>query len=308
MTQTPIGSVGQPRSVGFVGLGAMGSRMAGRLLAAGYTVHGTNRTRARAEALIERGLQWCDTPREVARAAQVTISMIADDTALEAITTGPDGILAGLAPGHIHIDMSTVSPSTSRALAEQFRAHGADLLDGPVSGSIPAAEAGSLVIVVGGEEAAFGRVEPLLRELGGTVTRIGPNGQGLLLKLAINISLSAQTLAFSEGVLLAERGGIDRKLAVDAMAVSAIGSPAVRARGPLVLDLPDQAWFDVALMQKDIRLALDAGRSLGTLLPSAALNDQVLTQARELGYEHRDIAAFFEVLARSAAEPDQERE
>jgi 3-hydroxyisobutyrate dehydrogenase-like beta-hydroxyacid dehydrogenase len=299
MTQTQNGSAEQLPSVGFVGLGAMGSRMAGRLLAAGYPVHGTNRTRARAEALIERGLQWADTPREAARAAQVTISMVADDAALEAIATGPDGILAGLTPGHIHIDMSTVGPDTSRALAEQFRARGAELLDAPVSGSIPAAEAGSLAVMVGGDEAAFRRVEPVLRELGETVTRIGANGQGLLLKLAINISLGAQILAFSEGVLLAERGGIDRKLAVEAMVASAIGSPAVRARGPLILDLPDQAWFDVALMHKDIRLTLDAGRSLGAPLPSAALNDVMLARAGELGYRHRDIAAFFEVLARS---------
>lgn len=300
MTQAQFGPIG------FIGLGAMGSRMAGRLLAAGYTVHGTNRTRARAEALIERGLQWCDTPREVARAAQATISMVTDDAALEAVATGPDGLLAGLTPGHVHIDMSTVSPCLSRDLAEQARALGAELLDAPVSGSIPAAEAGGLAIMVGGDAAAFHRVEPLLRELGGTVTHIGANGQGLLLKLAINISLGAQTLAFSEGVLLAERGGIDRKLAIEAMAASSIGSPAVRSRGPLILDLPEQAWFDVALMQKDIRLALDAGRAFGAPLPSAELNDRLLTRARELGYEHRDIAAFFEVLAGSGAGPSPE--
>jgi 3-hydroxyisobutyrate dehydrogenase-like beta-hydroxyacid dehydrogenase len=275
----------------------MGGRMAGRLLAAGHEVHGTNRSPAKAEPLIERGLRWHDTPREVARAAEITFSMVTDDDALRDVMKGPDGVLAGLSAGHVHIDMSTVSPTVSRGYAERARAIGAELIEAPVSGSIPAAEDGSLVIMAAGDEAAFHRVEPLLRELGSTVTYIGANGQALLLKLAVNISLGAQILALSEGVLLAERGGIERKLAVDVIAGSAVGSPAVRARGPLVLDLPEQAWFDVSLMQKDIRLALDAGIVLGTPLPSTDLVDRTLTKARDLGYAHRDIAAFFNTLA-----------
>jgi 3-hydroxyisobutyrate dehydrogenase-like beta-hydroxyacid dehydrogenase len=284
-------------TIGFIGLGAMGGRMAGRLLAAGHEVHGTNRSPAKAEPLIERGLRWHDTPREVARAAEITFSMVTDDDALRDVMKGPDGVLAGLSTGHVHIDMSTVSPNMSRDYAERARAIGAELIEAPVSGSIPAAEDGSLVIMAAGDEAAFHRVEPLLRELGSTVTYIGANGQALLLKLAVNISLGAQILALSEGVLLAERGGIERKLAVDVIAGSAVGSPAVRARGPLVLDLPEQAWFDVSLMQKDIRLALDAGIVLGTPLPSTDLVDRTLTKARDLGYAHRDIAAFFNTLA-----------
>jgi 3-hydroxyisobutyrate dehydrogenase-like beta-hydroxyacid dehydrogenase len=288
-------------TIGFIGLGAMGGRMAGRLLDAGHEVHGTNRTAAKAAPLIERGLRWHDTPREVADAAQITFSMVADDTALRAVMTGPDGLLAGLSPGHIHIDMSTVSPQVSREFAEQARAIGAELLDAPVSGSIPAAQDGSLSIMAAGDEAAFHRVEPLLRELGGAVTHIGANGQALLLKLAINVSLSAQILALSEGVLLAERGGIDRRLAMEVMSGSAIGSPAVHARAPMILELPEQAWFDVALMQKDIRLALHAGYALGAPLPSADLADRLLAQAGDLGYAHRDIAAFFQVLAHTSA-------
>jgi 3-hydroxyisobutyrate dehydrogenase-like beta-hydroxyacid dehydrogenase len=284
-------------TIGFIGFGAMGSRMAGRLLAAGHEVHGTNRTPAKAQPLIERGLQWHDTPREVARAADITFSMVTDDDALRDVMKGPDGVLAGLSAGHVHIDMSTVSPNASRDYAERARAIGAELIEAPVSGSIPAAEDGSLVIMAAGDEAAFHRVEPLLHELGSSVTYIGANGQALLLKLAVNISLGAQILALSEGALLAERGGIDRRLAVDVIAGSAVGSPAVRARGPLILDLPQEAWFDVSLMQKDIRLALDAGIVLDTPLPSTDLIDRTLTQARELGYAHRDIAAFFNTLA-----------
>ncbi|HWG22754.1 NAD(P)-dependent oxidoreductase [Actinospica sp.] len=295
-------------TIGFIGLGAMGSRIAGRLLDAGHEVHGTNRTPAKAEALIERGMHWHDTARQVARAAEITFSMITDDDALRDVMKGPDGLFAGLSAGHVHIDMSTVSPQLSREYAERARAIGAELIEAPVSGSIPAAEDGSLVIMAAGDEATFHRVEPLLRELGSTVTYVGANGQALLLKLAVNISLGAQILALSEGVLLAERGGIDRKLAVDVITGSAVGSPAVRARGPLVLDLPDQAWFDVSLMQKDIRLALDAGIVLNAALPSTALLDRTLTQARALGYAHRDIASFFQTLARSDARPGEDRD
>jgi 3-hydroxyisobutyrate dehydrogenase-like beta-hydroxyacid dehydrogenase len=287
-------------TVGFVGLGAMGSQIAGRLLATGHQVYGTDRTEARGTELVRRGLVWRGTPREVATAADVTVSMVTDDAAVEAVASGPDGILAGLAPGKIYVDMSTIGPGTSRQLAQRVRALGAEMLDAPVSGSVPAAGEGGLAIMVGGDAKSFSAVEPLLRDLGRTVTHVGANGQGLLLKLAINLGLGAQLLAFSEGVLLAERGGIDRKLAVAVMIDSAIGSPALRARAPFVLDLPDDAWFDVYLMSKDLRLALEAGRDLAVPLPSTATTADLLAWAGELGYGHRDIAALFEVLAQTA--------
>jgi 3-hydroxyisobutyrate dehydrogenase-like beta-hydroxyacid dehydrogenase len=287
-------------TVGFVGLGAMGSQITGRLLETGHEVYGTDRTPSTGSALVERGLRWCGTPREVAAAADVTFSMVSDDAAVEAVASGPDGILAGLAPGKTYVDMSTIGPRTSSRLAERVRALGAVMLDAPVSGSVPAAGQGALAIMVGGDEEAFRAVEPLLQTLGRTVTHVGPNGQGLLLKLAINLSLGAQLLAFSEGVLLAERGGIDRKLAVEVMTQSAVGSPALQARAPFVLDLPDTAWFDVHLLRKDLRLTLDAGRDLGVPLPATTTTADLLAWAGELGYEHRDIAALYEVLAQTA--------
>ncbi len=282
--------------IGFIGLGSMGSRIAGRLLDAGNEVHGTNRTRSKAQSLLDHGLIWHETPREVAAAAEVVFTMITDDAALEAITSGPDGILAGLAPGNVHVDMSTVSPQASRRLADQVRALGARMLDAPVSGSIPQAETGTLAIMVGGDGQAFAIVEPLLHELGSSVTHVGANGQGLLLKLAINISLAVQILAFSEGLVLAERGGIDPKVAAEVMSASPIGSPMLKARVPLLLDLPEQAWFDVQMAQKDIRLALRAADELALSLPSAAIADEMLSRASELGYAHRDLAALHEVL------------
>lgn len=282
-------------TIGFAGLGTMGSRMADRFLTAGHPVYGTNRTASKAASLIERGLVWCDTPREVAEAAEVTFSMVMDDAALEAVASGPDGILAGLAPGKLCVDMSTVSPAASRKVAKQVRELGASMLDAPVSGSVPQVETGSLTIMVGGDAAAFARVEPILRELG-TPTHIGENGQGLVLKLAINISLGVQVLAFGEGLLLAEQSGIDREIAAAEMGASPIGSPMLKARIPLILDLPDEAWFDIRKMQKDLSLALETGRQLEVPLPSTAVANELLTTARALGYGERDIAAVFEVF------------
>jgi 3-hydroxyisobutyrate dehydrogenase-like beta-hydroxyacid dehydrogenase len=197
--------------------------------------------------------------------------------------------------------MSTVSPRASRTVAEQVKPSGAEMLDAPVSGSIPQAESGTLAIMVGGDELAFAKVEPLLREVGQSVTHVGENGQGLVLKLAINISLAVQTLAFSEGLLLAERDGVDPRIAAEVMSATPIGSPMLKARIPLLLALPEQAWFDMAMMRKDIRLALEAAQAIDVPLPSAAAADQMLTRAFELGYEHRDIAAFHEVLSQTRA-------
>jgi 3-hydroxyisobutyrate dehydrogenase len=279
--------------IGFVGLGHMGGNMAARFLAAGYTVYGEDRNPEQAQDLVQDGLLWRERPREVTEAAEIVFTSVTDDGALEAVASGPDGILAGLAAGKIWVDMSTVSPRVSRALAERVHAVGAAMLDAPVSGSVPQVQAGTLTIMVGGDDQAYARVEPILRELG-TPTYIGVNGQGLVLKLAINISLAVQMLAFAEGVLLAERAG------VDVMTQSAIGSPMLKARAALVLDLPDDAWFDVQLMQKDLVLALDTARQLRVPLPSAAAADELLNVARALGYEHRDIASLFEVRERMA--------
>jgi 3-hydroxyisobutyrate dehydrogenase-like beta-hydroxyacid dehydrogenase len=284
-------------TLGFVGLGHMGGNMAARLLAAGYEVYGEERHREHALELEKAGLRWRDTPHEVAEAAEIVFTSLPDDAALEAAAAGPDGILAGLAAGKIWVDVSTVSPSASRSLAERARATGAAMLDAPVSGSVPQVQAGTLTVMVGGDADAYRQVEPVLRELG-TPTRIGENGQGLALKLAINISLAAQMLAFSEGLLLAVRDGVDPKLALEVMTESPIGSPMLKARAPLVLDLPEEAWFDVRLMHKDIALALAMARELDARLPAAEAADEALGRADELGYGGRDIASLYEVLAK----------
>ena len=285
-------------SLGFVGLGVMGSRMVNRLLKAGYTVTGYNRTRSKAQWLVDAGMRWGDTPRAVARAADVIFSMVTDTTALQAVIAGPDGLLAGLGPGKIYVDMSTVSPAASRDLAAQVASGGGQMLDAPVSGSVSTLEEGRLSIMVGGNRAAFERVRPILQAIGPKVRYVGGNGLAVSMKIAINLSLAVQMLAFSEGVLLAEKSGISRETAVEVLLDSVIASPMVKYRGPFVLRMPEEAWFDVHMMQKDLLLALEMGRQLGVPLPSTAVTNEVLTAARGMGLGGKDFAVVVEVLAR----------
>ena len=284
--------------VGFVGLGVMGGRIAARLLRAGHPVTGYNRTRAKADWLLASGMGWADSPRAVAEAAEVTFSMVTGTEALRAVSDGPDGVVAGLGPGKVYVDMSTVSPAASRALAARVAERGAAMLDAPVSGSVVTLEEGRLSIMVGGDREVFERVLGVLRDIGPTVTHVGGNGLAVLMKIATNLSLAVQMTAFSEGVLLAEKGGIPRETAVEVLLGSVIASPMVRYRGPFVLKQPEEAWFDVDMMQKDMLLALEAGREHDVALPTTAVTNQLLTTARAMGLRERDFATVFDVLAR----------
>jgi 3-hydroxyisobutyrate dehydrogenase-like beta-hydroxyacid dehydrogenase len=287
-------------NLGYVGLGVMGGRMAERLIGRGHTVTGYNRTRAKAQWLIDKGLRWAETPRDVVASSDVTFTMVTDSHALEAIADGPDGLLAGIGPGKVLIDMSTVSPTTSRDLAARVRASGADMVDCPVSGSVLTLEQGKLTMMVGGERAVYERVLPLLLDIGPKATYVGGHGLAVSMKIALNLSIGVQLLAFSEGILLAEKSGIDRKTAVEVFTNSALASPMLGYRGPFVLNLPDEAWFNVRMMQKDTTLALEMGRTLGVTLPTTAIANEFLTAARGLGLEEKDCAAVFHVLARLA--------
>ena len=287
-------------NLGFVGLGVMGSRMVKRLLDAGHKVTGYNRTKSKAHWLVDAGMKWGETPRAVAQAADVTFTMVTNTAALEAVTVGPDGLLAGMAPGKLYIDMSTVSPAASRELALKVAANGAKMLDAPVSGSVSTLEEGKLSIMVGGERESFERACPILEAIGPKVTHVGANGLAVSMKIATNLSLAVQMLAFSEGVLLAEKSGIARKTAVEVLLNSVIASPMVKYRGPFVLQMPEEAWFDVNMMQKDLLLALEMGRSLDVPLPTTAITNEMLTAARGMGLAEKDFAVLFEALARMA--------
>jgi 3-hydroxyisobutyrate dehydrogenase-like beta-hydroxyacid dehydrogenase len=287
-------------NLGYVGLGAMGGLMAERLMAKGHSVTGFNRTKSKAQPLIDKGMKWADSPRAVAEACDAIFVMVTNSAALEAVAHGPDGLLAGLGAGKLLIDMSTVSPAVSRALAAKVRDRGAAMVDAPVSGSVITLQQGKLSVMVGGDKSTFERAKPILEDVGPRVTHVGENGLALSMKIAINLSLAVQMLAFSEGVLLAEKSGIARETAVDVMTHSVIGSPMVQYRGPMVLNMPDEAWFDVNMMQKDMLLALEMGRQLDVPLPTTAITNEMLTAARGMGLAKKDFAVIFQVLARMA--------
>jgi 3-hydroxyisobutyrate dehydrogenase-like beta-hydroxyacid dehydrogenase len=285
-------------NLGYIGLGVMGGQMAERLMNHGHTVTGYNRTRAKTQWLIDKGMKVADTPRGVAEAADVVFSMVTNSSALEHVAHGPDGIVAGISAGKVLIDMSTVSPGVSKSLAAKIREKGADMVDAPVSGSVITLQQGKLSVMVGGTTETFERVKPLLLDVGPKVTHVGENGLALVMKIATNLSLAVQMLAFSEGVLLAEKSGIPREVAVDVITHSAVASPMVQYRGPMVLNMPDEAWFNVNMMQKDMLLALELGRHVDVPLPTTAAANEMLTAARAMGLAERDFAIVFQVLAR----------
>jgi 3-hydroxyisobutyrate dehydrogenase len=205
-----------------------------------------------------------------------------------------------MTPGKIGLDMSTISPNFSRAVAAKVREKGADMVDTPVSGSVITLQQGKLSVMVGGRKETFEKVKPLLEDIGPKVTHVGDNGLALSMKIAVNLSLMVQMLSFCEGVLLAEKSGIKREVAVDVLTHSAVASPMIVYRGPFILQQPDEAWFDVNMMQKDMNLALEMGRQLDVPLPTTSISNEFLTAARGMGLEKKDFACVFEVLAAMA--------
>jgi 3-hydroxyisobutyrate dehydrogenase-like beta-hydroxyacid dehydrogenase len=288
-------------NLGFVGLGLMGSRIVKRLLDAGHHVSGYNRTRSKADGLVQAGMQWKDHPREVAAAADITLSMVTDSAALSSITEGGDGILAGLSPGKIYVDMSTVNPRLTRELAGRVSAVDADMLEAPVSGSIPAAESGTLIIYVGGKAETLEKVRPVFESIGQKIIHVGENGQAVATKIAININLPVQLISLFEGLLLAERSGISREKALDALLNSVAASTAMKYRGPLILKMPEEVWFSAAMMLKDLDIALEMGKELDVSLQSVELAREMLATAVAMGWADEDFAVLFKVVEQMSA-------
>lgn len=285
-------------NLGFVGLGAMGSRITKRLLAKGHTVTGYDIfPQSKAQELISLGLKWATSPRAVCEGADITFVMVTNTAALQGASEGSDGLLAGLGPGKLLIDMSTVSPAVSRALAAKVREKGADMIDSPVSGSVSLVEQGKLSVMVGGERATFDRAKPLLEDIGHKVTYVGGNGLALAMKVATNISIAVQMMAMAESVVLAEKAGVARETIIEILTNSAIASPLVQYKGPLVLKMPDQAQFNTTMMQKDMTLALELGRELHVPLPTGAVVNELLSSACARGFGEKDFAILYEVLA-----------
>ena len=287
-------------NLGFIGLGTMGGRVTKRLIEAGHTVTGYNRTKSKAQWLLDAGMLWADSPRAVAESADVVFTMVTNTNALHEVLSGSDGILDGLGQGKIYIDMSTVNPNASRKLAEQVAAKGARMLDVPVSGSVITLEQGNLSLMVGGEEAIFEQVKPVLLDIGPKVNYVGKNGQAVLMKIAINFNLQVQIQGFYEGLLLAVKGGVPLETALEVMLNSVIASPSLKYRTPFILQPPDEAWFNVDMMQKDMLLALEMSRELNVPVPTVAISNEFLTSARAMGLAKEDFAIVYKVLARMA--------
>ena len=286
--------------VGFIGLGAMGALIVPRLMAAGHSVIGWNRSREKAKPLIDAGMASADSPREVAAQSEIVFSIVTDGAAVRAVALGSDGVLAGLKQGGIYADMSTISPDVSRGVAAEFAKAGRHMLDSPISGSPVTVTAGNASVMVGGDAAAFERAKPVMLAIGPKVTHIGANGLACQMKIAVNLLLMVEVICFGEAVALAEKGGVQRDVAVDAILKSVAASPVLGYRGPFILEgkMPDVPLADVALQQKDMLLALELGRKLGSPVPLAAAANEMMNACRGLGIDHKDFVAAHEVYRR----------
>ena len=286
--------------LGFVGLGAMGQLIVPRLMNAGHQVTGWNRSRDKAAPLIKAGMIWADTPREVAEASEIVFSIVTDATAVRAVALGQDGIVSGIAKNTIFIDMSTIEPEESRAVAAEFEKAGATMLDGPLSGSPVTVTQGNASIMIGGDEAAYERAKSVLLAIGPKVTRIGGNGLACQMKIAVNLLLMVEVICFGEAVALAEKGGVARAVALDAILKSVAASPVLGYRGPFILDgkMPKVPLADVTLQQKDMLLALNLGRKLGSPVPLAAAANEMMNACRGLGIDANDFVVAHRVYRR----------
>ena len=274
--------------VGFVGLGAMGAGIARRIMDAGHPLAVWNRTASKAQELVDAGATWGGTPRETAAQVDVLFTMLTNTAAVEQAAEGDDGILAGLRPGTVWCDLSTISPEASVALSERATEKGARFLDTPVSGSPATLAAGQMSVMVGGDRAAFDHVEQVLHAIGPKVTYIGPAGHAILSKVAINLALVVSVTAFAEAVTLVEKAGVDRAAVVDAALKSVIASPVIGYRAPLLVE-DTAVYADVELQQKDLVLAQELGRKLGAAVPTCSAASEMLSAARSSDLSDRDF-------------------
>ncbi len=286
--------------IGFLGLGDMGQAIVPRLLAAGHSVTGWNRTREKAAPMFKVGMLWADSPREVARESEIVFSIVTDSAAVRSLALGENGIIAGLRKDAVYLDMSTIDPDGSRAVAAEFAKAGLTMMDAPISGTTLTLGQGKASLMVGGDKAVFERVQPVLLAIGPKVTYIGAQGLAVQLKVALNMTLVIEVIGFCEGIALAEKGGVPREVAVDAFLKSVVASPVLNYRGPLILEghISDATYGNVDLQQKDMLLALDLGRKMGVPIPLGAAANEMLNACRGLGLAHHDFVAVYEVYRR----------
>jgi 3-hydroxyisobutyrate dehydrogenase-like beta-hydroxyacid dehydrogenase len=287
-------------NIGFVGLGAMGQVIVPRLMAAGHHVTGWNRSRERATPLVTKGMHWADSPRQVAEVSNLVFSIVTDGAAVKTVALGEDGVIAGMKPGAVYIDMGTIAPDVTRAVSAEFASKGFVMLDAPLSGSPVTVEQGNASLMIGGDKAAFERLEPVIRAIGPKVTYIGASGQAVTMKLAVNLLLMVEVVAFGEAIALAEKGGVARDVALDAVLKSVAAAPVHGYRGPFILEggMPKVPLADVTLQQKDMLLVLEMARKLGSPTPLAAATNEMMNACRGLGLDHNDFVVAHEVYRR----------
>lgn len=283
--------------IGFAGLGDMGQAIVPRLIAAGHTLTGWNRTKQKAEPLFKLGMRWADSPRELAAGSEIVLSIVTDSDAVRALALGENGIIAGLRKDAVYLDMSTIDPEVSRFVGAEFAKAGLTMMDAPVSGTTFTLGLGKASVMVGGDKAAFDRVEPVLLAIGPKVTYIGKQGLAVQMKVALNMTLVIEVIGFCEGVVLAEKGGVPREVAIDAMLKSVVASPVLAYRAPLILEghISDATYGNVKLQQKDMLLALNLGRQMGVPVPLGAAANEMLNACRGLGLEQHDFVTVYEV-------------
>jgi 3-hydroxyisobutyrate dehydrogenase-like beta-hydroxyacid dehydrogenase len=286
--------------IGFLGLGDMGQAIVPRLLAAGHTVTGWNRTKEKAARMFKLGMLWADSPREVARESEIVFSIVTDSAAVRSLALGENGIIAGLRKDAVYLDMSTIDPDGSRAVAAQFANAGLTMMDAPISGTTLTLGQGKASLMVGGDKTTFERVQSVLLAIGPKVTYIGAQGLAVQLKVALNMTLVIEVIGFCEGIALAEKGGVPREVAVDAFLKSVVASPVLNYRAPLILEghISDATYGNVNLQQKDMLLALDLGRKMGVPIPLGAAANEMLNACRGLGLAHHDFVIVYEVYRR----------
>ena len=284
-----------PEKVAFLGLGIMGSRMAANLCRAGFEVHAWNRTRARADELAaEHGAVVADTPAAAAAAAGVAITMVVDAPQVEEVLFGPDGAAEGLPDGGLAVDMSTIAPSASRAIAERLAERGVGFLDAPVTGSKPKAADGTLTIMVGGDEERFERMRPVFEAMGRLVLHVGPEGHGSMTKLINNTVAAVNTAALGEGIEIGRRAGLDLDKLVQVIGAGSGASAMLDLKARPMIDREYETLFKLGHMLKDVRHCIAEARALGLEPRVAEAAESVYASADEAGRYDDDFAAVAE--------------
>jgi 3-hydroxyisobutyrate dehydrogenase len=284
--------------IGWIGTGVMGRAMCGHLMNAGHRLFVHNRTRAKADDLLARGAQWCDTPGKVAQRSEAVFSIVGYPKDVETVILGPDGVLAGAAPGTTIVDMTTSSPQLAARIFEQAKAKGVAALDAPVSGGDVGAREASLAIMVGGDLPDFNRVLPLFQCLGRHIAHMGSPGTGQHTKMCNQILIAGTMIGVVESLLYARRAGMSMEAVIDVIGRGAASSWAINHLGPKIAQGDFSPGFFIKHFVKDMGIALEEAGRLNLSLPGLALAHQFYIAAKAQGAENLGTQALFQILDR----------